>query len=246
MAAITPELQRVQDELKTLLADAVRVLEQNRIPYCAICGTLLGAVRHHGFIPWDDDVDLLLTRRSYEAFAAVYPAQCAPGFALDLTDTWVPRVRRAGGGEWAFVDLFILDPLPDGRLARSWKLLRLKTMQGMLKKHADYSRFSLSKRALLRVTHAMGRLQSREKTLAAYRRVARGGKGARVHMSDGAFNLLSMPFDEALFASPQPIAFEDLTVRAPKDAAAVLTLLYGPDYMTPPPPAQRKPVHLDV
>jgi hypothetical protein len=77
-------------------------------------------------------VDLVLPRESYDRFAAVYPAQCGAGFALDLTDTWVPRARKAAGD--AFVDLFVLDPLPDGKLARAWKLFRLRALQGMLKK----------------------------------------------------------------------------------------------------------------
>ena len=62
-------LERVQAELAEALGDAVRVLEENRLPYCAMCGTLLGAVRHRGFIPWDDDVDLALSRDSFERFS---------------------------------------------------------------------------------------------------------------------------------------------------------------------------------
>ena len=77
-------------ELTDVLADVVRVLEQNALPYSAMCGTLLGAVRHQGFIPWDDDVDLVLPRESYDRFADVYPSQCAAGFTLDLSDTCKP------------------------------------------------------------------------------------------------------------------------------------------------------------
>ena len=86
-------LAAVHAELYEALADAVRVLETHDLPYSLMCGSLLGAVRHQAIIPWDDDVDLVLPRESYDRFEALYPAECGLGFTLDLSDTWVPRVR---------------------------------------------------------------------------------------------------------------------------------------------------------
>lgn len=241
-------LEKIQGELLELLRDTVRVLEQNQIPYCLICGTLLGAVRHKGFIPWDDDVDLVLPRSSYERFAALYPAQCAEGFFLDKTDTWVPRVRRQGGGALAFVDLFILDPLPESPLARGAKLLGLRILQGMLKEHTDYSRFSLPMRVMLSLTALMGKPFSKAAKLRAYDRLSRRGDpgSPQVHMANGAFRLLPMAFSPDDFASPVPGEFQSLPVRLPRDAHGVLTRLYGPDYMTPPPESERRPLHLTL
>ncbi len=237
-------LERVHAELLEVLADTVRVLDANGLPYSAICGTLLGAVRHGGFIPWDDDVDLVLPRESYDRFETAYLSQHGPGFVLDLADTWVPRVRKAGGD--AFVDLFILDPLPKHKFARTIKLFRLRVLQGMLKEHTDYSRFSSGRRLLLRGTRLMGLPFARERKLAAYQRVARtGGESETVHMSNGAFNLLSMAFPRDEFAALTSVPFETLTLCIPQNAATVLTRLYGTDYMTPPPESERKPLHLD-
>lgn len=238
------DLNRVHAELYEVLGDTVRVLEANGLPYSVMCGSLLGAVRHQAIIPWDDDVDLVLPRESYDQFELLYPSQCGLGFTLDLSDTWVPRVRKVNGE--AFVDLFVLDPLPNGRLSRAWKLLRLRVLQGMLKERPDYRRFSMGKRLLLWGTHILGKPFARERKLRAYRRVARqGAKGAQVHMSDGAFGLLSMAFAPDTFDSPVRAPFGPLTVRVPRDAATVLTRLYGPTYMTPPPESERRPLHLD-
>lgn len=241
-------LQRIQQELLVLLADALRVLEENHIPYSLICGTLLGAVRHQGFIPWDDDVDLVLTRESYQRFAAVYPAQCSPGFFLDVGDTWVPRVRRQEGGQLAFVDLFILDPLPQGRWARLWKLGRLKALQGMLKEDTEYSRFSLGQRLLLRATALLGKPFAKDKKLRWYQQVARTGApgSPTLHMANSAFALLGMAFTPQAFEDPVLVPFQGLQARIPRDSAHILTKLYGPDYMVPPPEDQRVPQHIHL
>ena len=236
-------LERVHAELYEVLGDVVRVLEENGLPYSAMCGTLLGAVRHGAIIPWDDDVDLVLPRASYDRFEEIYPSQCGLGFVLDLSDTWVPRARKVGGD--AFVDLFVLDPLPRARLARLWKLLRLRVLQGTLKQHTEYARFSLPKRLALWATHALGLPFARESKLRAYRRVARSGRGENAHLSNGAFSLLGMSFAATAFDDPVRVPFGPIAVRVPRDAGAVLTRLYGKHYMTPPPEDERRPVHLD-
>ena len=238
-------LDTIHAQLLELLRDTVRVLDQNDLPYSMICGSLLGTVRHSGFIPWDDDVDLILPRESYERFEKLYPQQCTDGFCLDLSDTWVPRVRKASGQ--AFIDLFILDPLPQSPIVRGWKLFRLQALQGMLKERTDYRRFSLPKRILLLGTHVLGAPFGKEYKLRRYRHIARIGEldSPYLHMSNGAFSLLSMPFSCDVFDHLIPAPFEDLTVRVPRDSAAILTQLYGADYMTPPPQEKRQPVHFD-
>ena len=54
------ELRHRQRHTMTVLTDIVRLLDKYNIPYVAIGGTLIGAIRHHDMIPWDDDADLLL------------------------------------------------------------------------------------------------------------------------------------------------------------------------------------------
>ena len=64
-------LKKIQRAQTDILADFNVLCEENGIDYFAISGTLLGIVRHKGFIPWDDDIDIGMTRENYEKFLAI-------------------------------------------------------------------------------------------------------------------------------------------------------------------------------
>ena len=65
---VLKKLQAVETEI---LADFNTLCEENGIDYFAVGGTLIGTVRHKGFIPWDDDIDLGMTRKNYDKFLQI-------------------------------------------------------------------------------------------------------------------------------------------------------------------------------
>ena len=241
-------LDQIHAELMEQLHDIAAICERHGIEYNLMCGTLLGAVRHKGFIPWDDDIDLLMTRENFEKFRVVYPKECDKRFELTYLDTWTPRVmNRDPEKAAAFTDFFILDPVPEKGLKRKWWFLRLHMLQGMMKKKVDYSRFNLKNKILLFGTHIMGLPFSTAWKAKMYDKWSTSVKeGNDLCMSNGAFELMMHIWHPEQFEEKIKVPFESLECSIPAKWDEVLTILFGPDYMTPPPEAERVAKHLDI
>jgi len=241
-------LPEIHAELVDQLRDIVKICSKHGIKYNMMCGSLLGAVRHKGFIPWDDDIDLLITREEFEKFRKIYPQECDKRFELTYLDTWTPRVmNRDPEKAAAFTDFFILDSVPQAGWKRKWWFLKLHILQGMMKKKVDYSRFNLKNKILLFGTHVMGLPFTTAQKARWYEKVSRENQPSRdLCMSNGAFELMMHIWHPEQFEELIEVPFEDVQVKIPKKYDEVLTILFGPDYMTPPPESERVAKHLDV
>jgi len=76
------ELRRLQQMLLEMTADIAEVCRENQIQWILTGGSALGAVRHGGIIPWDDDVDLAMLREEFEKFKAVFPGKFSDKYEL--------------------------------------------------------------------------------------------------------------------------------------------------------------------
>jgi len=121
-------------EIQMCILDEIqRICKENNLKYSLAYGTLLGAVRHKGYIPWDDDIDICLLREDYEKLIAVLKDKNAPGhkewltlvddtcdgyfypFAKAYDNRTAVKMERHKGEMGIWVDIFPLDGLPKSR-----------------------------------------------------------------------------------------------------------------------------------
>lgn len=108
-----------------------RVCRENGLRYSLAYGTLLGAVRHGGFIPWDDDVDIMMPREDYERLRAIWPEKANKGFILEdetMYDDYVNNFAKIRKNHTTFLQFevertrsyhkgFFVDIFPGDRVA---------------------------------------------------------------------------------------------------------------------------------
>jgi lipopolysaccharide cholinephosphotransferase len=121
-------------ELK-ILNEVKRICEKNSIPYFLIAGTLIGAARHQGFIPWDDDIDIGMLRADYDRFMEVCKTDLGSEYFLQTpatekgnADYGIAHVRLNGTSmvqefrkntithNGFTIDIFPYDNLPENKL----------------------------------------------------------------------------------------------------------------------------------
>ena len=136
---VTEKMKRVWAVQLSMLDEVERICRKYGLRYFADSGTLIGAVRDKGYIPWDDDIDLAMLREDYERFVKVAPRELGEGLKLQTVYTEENYLRghaqirdgrttgyneedaRAGYNCGIFIDIFPLDGMPDGKLAaRLW------------------------------------------------------------------------------------------------------------------------------
>ena len=241
-----------------ILKEIMRICKEYKITYYMGEGSLLGAIRHQGFIPWDDDIDVIMPRKDYELFLKIAPQVISKKFEIQHSTTidnyWSPfiKVRYLDNSFYRqkhiahltdhngpLIDIFPLDNVPKkDSFGQKIQALTIKLNRGMLsyklkiripKKWKGYIVKFLSNFVSVKHIHKV-----LAKTFIKY------------NCSDNPYivNLGSYySYDKQThpkewYGKPRMVKFENLTVPVPCEAEKILTCIYG-DYMKLPPRSKR-------
>lgn len=252
--------QEVQQKMLDLFREIESFLEHEDIPYVVTGGTALGAVRHGGFIPWDDDMDIAVNRKDYEFFIRHFKPKmnyfslksnldCDWGYAYarvtdDRTIYDMPWVTVDNG---VFVDVFPIDKLPDNSGVRNVLYLEMKTLD-VFRNAARRTAFKpgekgkIIKALLSTIAKVFGDAFFARQQDALARFVNRKNKNSNL---SGLFvvqgiNRQRETHRSSLYIETQKVLFEGTMVNVPGDVQSYLERLYGIDYMQLPELSDRK------
>lgn len=131
------ELRRLQLTQLEILKVVDSFCRKHKIHYSLYAGSLLGAVRHKGFIPWDDDLDIFMTRHEYNRFVKLWVQERPEGYLIqnkELSPSFTQSFTKIRKNhttflqfEWEreryhtgiFIDVFPVDRIPEGKLQRN-------------------------------------------------------------------------------------------------------------------------------
>ena len=129
------ELSKLQQQDLEILKIFVQICNDYNLKYFLVAGSMLGAVRHHGFIPWDDDIDVAMPRKDYDRFLEIAPGVLPSEYTLESPRqkehiTIVSTIISNKGGfslnnalkkqtTGAWIDIMMIDGVPDPGIRRT-------------------------------------------------------------------------------------------------------------------------------
>ena len=268
------KLAAAQKASLEILLEVDRLCREHGISYMLDAGTLLGAVRHKGFIPWDDDIDIAMTRDNFERFRAAAVNELKKGLELVMPDEFrggeafydfTPRIiylnsRRhetsadteyyGGKLNHLWVDIFILDNIPDNILLDRLTRFRQKMLYGyaMTKRRSiDMSKYGFTDKLKVAVLAAVGKSMRMQEIFSKQESLSvryNTSETKRLYYSNYQPDYMQVTVQRSWIEPTAELEFEGHMMMVPSGWDEVLTEIYG-DYMQLPPEESREPSHSD-
>lgn len=250
-------LQKVQLKIFNYF---LRICKENNITYFIYGGSLLGTIRHQGFIPWDDDIDVIMFRKDYEKLNRILQKEIKEEYKfvnvlneetyhytwarLMLKDTifkewWADQVNYTPN---IFIDIFILDNIPNNKFKRfihKWSCFTLNqmTLYAYLKYENDSKLKQIIQRSIYYLIKILPVTPSSIKKK-CFETFAKYEEDNCDEVCDFPA-ICQMPvYYKTDFLPAKKAKFEDIEVLIPNNYDKVLTRMYG-NYMELPPEEER-------
>ena len=249
-------LKKLHEVQVEILDEIDRICRENNIQYFLVGGTLLGAVRHKGFIPWDDDLDIAMVREDYEKFIKVCKKELDSKYYLDCAETnkdfnfsfakirknntlfEEPSLKHLDIHKGIYVDIFPMDVV-----GKNFKLCFIKgffiknLVETVFYKRKIYDIKKCRHPLFVKVfsVFSCNFIYKLEKFVAKF-----GNRKKNTHLVSycGAYSLKKDYFERNVFFLAKLIEFEGKKYPGLNDNDRYLTSLYG-NYMELPPKEKR-------
>lgn len=250
------EIRELQEEIFSIFKLFDAYCRENGLRYYLLGGSMLGAVRHNGFIPWDDDMDVGMPRSDYKKLmfniqkfldehAGNMFVQCTEinrNFSHDYIKI-MKKITFHGKELEVFLDVFPLDgcPYKDKKHIKKY-YKKLDILRWMKNSHyMSLQNKNVIKKAIV-ILLRLCPLSVYRKIMSHY--LERNDFDTSVSVGDFSWVCEEAIMEKSIYGNPTLVQFEDGMYYGVQNADAYLTAMYG-DYMTPTPVEQRE-THLDI
>ena len=257
-------LPEIQSESLKVLKKLDEICKNNSITYFLAYGTLIGAIRHQGYIPWDDDVDVWMPRDSYDKFVSLMQSTQNGPFKLcnrDNTKNYTFNIMRFSSMNFiytnkipfekqfdcgVFVDIYPLDYYDD--IDNAEKVLKkIKLINKLYSIYLGYTSPKTILRFIYRIVHLCLLILWGNKGATI---VKKKEKQAMSKLIDKNHTYMDTFFatekvrtlKREFFSSSERVRFEDANLCIPVGYDSILRMIYG-NYMELPPLEKRQPYH---
>ena len=262
------ELKIVQEIEKNILITLLDVCEKIDVEPIMYGGTLIGCIRHKGFVPWDDDIDVAFVRKDYDKFIKLAPTLLPDDFSLQTpyteknTPYFYAKLRRKGCtciefynhkaniSKGVYIDIYPIDNIPDDdRLyKKQHKIIQILMSCWYIRQsfYLPYGRNGWKRFVLLAIRLCLRIIPRCIFRYTIYKMLTKFN-----HIETKRKNVINYPKVTNWYEPLYPLInakFEGIDVKIPNDWDNHLRRRYG-DYMSMPPPEERlghKPYQLDV
>lgn len=246
-------LKKHQRMMYEMLKEADRICKKNNINYMLFAGTMLGAVRHKGFIPWDDDLDILMLRSEYERFLQIaekdldlkkyyLQKEFTPHWPMFFSklrcngtaciERYIPKDEDTHMG--VYIDIFPCDNLYENKIMRKLQFAASKIVIANSLGNRGYLSNNILKKVVVWISRIMP-----VNILKGFVEYRRGTTSSMVHtFFGGASQYEKNIYPRSWLSQTRLCQFEDEEFSVPVGYDEILTQLYG-DYMTPLPENKR-------
>lgn len=237
--------------LLQMLDKFLTLCQQNGIVFSMGFGSMLGAIRHKGFIPWDDDIDIIIDRDNFKILSSLINTSKDFELVKNVKKSlWIPRIKKRGLpdeglGYEPMIDLFLVDHLPDSPILAKMKKMAVLFVQGMIKGRPHHYKGSVFLKIASFVSYLVGLLfpmRIKYELLERLSTISNCKETKSCSTYNVEYLYVGRKYVSRLLKDIIMVGFEGRMVPVSKHYDSYLTELYG-DYMIPPKENERVPKH---